>query len=70
MPTSTVLVPPQLAFTYSNSTMEKPGKWCNLFKINNRDIRATSLPSFRCYYCQLRTNFRNCPNVSKCNSQL
>ena len=36
----------------------------NMFKVNNKDTRTTSLKSFWCLYCQLWTNFTHCSGVS------
>ena len=35
-----------------------------MFKINNKDTRATPLPSFWCLCCQLWTYFTPCSSVS------
>ena len=36
----------------------------NLFKVNNKDTRMTSLTSYWCLYCYLWTNFTQCSGVS------
>ena len=39
----------------------------NMFKVNNKDSRMTSMTSFWCLYCWLRTYFTPCSSVSISN---
>ena len=41
----------QLTFTCSKSTIEKPGKGVNMFKVNSKNTRTASLTSFWCVHC-------------------
>ena len=47
----------QLTFTCSKSTMETLEKVWHMFRVNNKNIRTTSLTSFWCVYCRLWTYF-------------
>ena len=35
-----------------------------MFKVNNKNTRATSMTSFWCFYCSLLTYFISFPSVS------
>ena len=42
----------QLTFTFSNSTIETPEKKVgNIFEVNNKNTKTSSLTSFWCFYC-------------------
>ena len=38
-----------------------------MFKVNNKEAKTTPMASFWCLYCQLRTYFTLCSNVSIVN---
>ena len=40
-------------FTYSKATVEILEELGNMFKVNRKDTRTTSLTSFGCLYCQI-----------------
>ena len=47
----------QLAFSCSRLTIEALEKGENMFKVDNKNIRATSVTLLWCFYCQLWTYF-------------
>ena len=49
-------------FKVSNRNTRK--KMWNMFKVNNKNIRTTSVTSFWCFFCWLLTYFTPFPSVS------
>ena len=60
----------QPVFTCWNSTMETQEQYGNMFKVNNKDARTTSMTSFLCLYCYLWTYFTRCFGVSYIDFEL
>ena len=58
-----MIAPIQAAFASSKSTRIHQNKVWNLFRVNNRDIRTTSITSFWCLY-ELWADLIHCSGVS------
>ena len=54
----------QVPFTYSELTIETAEHVWNMFKVNYKDTRTTSLALFWCLYCSFWTDFTHCSAVS------
>ena len=50
-------------FFQSQQWKHQNNEW-NVFKVNNKDTRTTSLTSFWCLYCWLWTNITHCLGIS------
>ena len=48
----------------TQKTMETREQCVKYVKVNNKDIRTTSMTSFWCLYCYLLTDFTHCSSVS------